>query len=160
MANRNAWIAAVIVIIVIVSAVLAYYFIIIQSSPTATVTVTLCEGELSGGTKYGFGFSASTLQSPGPTRAFKVGDVVNMTVYTVETLPHEWEMTDLQNTSGHVLFNVQIGATTPLSPGTSGSVIQERKSDPHTIAFVSLKLCSPDFPLNATFLSRFGRSER
>ena len=122
--SRTAWYAVVIIIIAIVIGVSAYYVWMGQNTtPTATpnVTITLYEGEAST-SLYGFGYSASSLASPGPTLNFKVGDVVNMTVINVGTLPHAWEISD-SKTGGNILFNAQIATSSPLNTGQRGNVI-------------------------------------
>ena len=90
------------------------------------VSVTLYEGEVSA-TQYGFGNTSTTVTSPGPTLNFKVGDVVNMTVYNISTLglPHNWALTTTNNyANATVMFDAQIASgTNPLQPGTHGSVV-------------------------------------
>ena len=71
--------------------------------PKPNLTVTLYAGEVSM-MQYGFGNTSSSITSPGPTLTFKIGDVVNMTVYNSGTMPHNWALTDSNQTSGHVLF--------------------------------------------------------
>jgi uncharacterized cupredoxin-like copper-binding protein len=92
------------------------------SSPN--VNIELYEGEISS-TLYGFGFSPSNLTSPGPRLAFKVNDVVNVTVTNVGQFPHDWAIvSNNQSSSAPVLFRAQIASSTdPLQHGQSGSVV-------------------------------------
>jgi plastocyanin len=92
-----------------------------STSPNATIT--LYEGEVST-SLYGFGYSATSLVSPGPTLTFKVGDAVNITVTDVGQLPHNWAIVSANQTSSPVQFNAQIrSASSPLQHGESGSVV-------------------------------------
>jgi uncharacterized cupredoxin-like copper-binding protein len=93
------------------------------TSTSPNVTITLYEGEVST-SLYGFGYSANSLVSPGPTLTFKVGDVVNVTVSDVGQLPHNWAIVSSNQTSSPVQFNAQIrSASSPLQHGESGSVV-------------------------------------
>ena len=62
--------------------------------PKPTVSATIYAGERALG-EYGFGTTATNITSPGPTLTFKVGDVVNMTVFNVGTMPHNWPSSQL-----------------------------------------------------------------
>lgn len=73
------------------------------------VSVTLYAGEVSLA-EYGFGNSATSITSPGPTLTFKVGDVVNMTVFNAGTMPHNWALVTSNQTSAKVLFGAQIAS--------------------------------------------------
>ncbi len=94
----------------------------IPSQPGAEVrNITIFAGEV--GEKYGFGLSASNIESPGPTLTFKMGDVVNATVDNVGNLPHAWWIADNNATDANVLFNAEVGSgSNPLAPGESESV--------------------------------------
>lgn len=65
--------------------------------PPPNVSVTLYAGSVSL-TVYGFGNSATSITSPGPTLTFKVGDVVNMTVVNVGNMPHNWALVTTNQT--------------------------------------------------------------
>jgi uncharacterized cupredoxin-like copper-binding protein len=121
-ASRTWWYIAAVIIVVVVVAV-GVYLLYMQPGGTSTVTVTktLYEGELSA-SQYGFGTSATSLASPGPTLTFKVGDVVKMTVYNVGTLPHSWEINTKQDGSGQMLFSSVINPGSTIAPGGSGTV--------------------------------------
>ena len=109
---------AVVVIIIVVVGVVAAVFLM---KPAANGTpLTLYAGEIST-TSYGFGTTASTITSPGPTLNLKEGQSYTMTVTNSGTMPHAWEITR-QQAAGSVLFGAQIAPTSFLSPGTSGSV--------------------------------------
>lgn len=93
------------------------------SNNTPTVNIVLYEGEISG-SQYGFGYSPSTLTSPGPTLRFLTSDVVNITVINVGKMPHAFAVTSAPRTGAQVLFNAQIGSeANPLQPGQEGSVV-------------------------------------
>ena len=88
-----------------------------------TVNITIYAKELQNG-KFGWGFSSDNITSPGPILTFKVGDVVNATVFNVGKLPHAWRITDSNATNANVLFNAEVASgSSPLTPGASGSTI-------------------------------------
>ncbi len=120
--SRTVWYAAAVIIVIIVVAV-GVYVLTMQpgSTPAATVTKTLYEGEIST-SQYGFGTTSTGLTSPGPALTFKVGDVVKMTVYNVGTLPHSWEINTKQDGSGQMLFSSVINPGSTIAPGGSGTV--------------------------------------
>ena len=94
-----------------------------SSGKTPTVNVLLYAGEISG-TKYGFGFSANNLTSPGPTLRFNTSDVVNVTVINAGKMPHAFAVVNAPKTGATVLFNAQIASSSnPLQPGQKGTVI-------------------------------------
>ena len=91
--------------------------------PPPNVSMTLYAGQISL-TVYGFGNSANNITSPGPTLTFKVGDVVNMTVINVGTMPHNWALTTTNQTSAKVLFGAQIDSgSVPIEMNQSASVV-------------------------------------
>ncbi|HUK85453.1 MAG TPA: multicopper oxidase domain-containing protein [Candidatus Acidoferrum sp.] len=93
------------------------------SDKTPTVNIVLYEGENSG-SQYGFGYSPSTLSSPGPTLRFTTSDVVNITVINIGKMPHGFAITSAPRTGAEVLFNAEIGSkNNPLQPGQEGSVV-------------------------------------
>ena len=95
----------------------------VGSSPKPNVSVTLYAGEISL-TEYGFGNSSTSITSPGPTLTFKVGDVVNMTLFNAGTMPHNWALVTTNQTSASVLFGAQIASgSVPLEVNQTGSVI-------------------------------------
>jgi uncharacterized cupredoxin-like copper-binding protein len=110
-------IAIIVIVIVVVGVVVALMY-----KPGATGTaLTLYAGE-TGSAAYGFGNSASSLESnPGPTITLTQGTTYTMTVHNVGTMPHGWEITS-QKATGSVLFGAQIDATSYIQPGSSGSV--------------------------------------
>jgi len=73
---------------------------------------------------YGFGTSASTITSPGPTLNLVEGTTYNMTVYNVSTMSmdHSWEIVSSKAASTSPLWGAGIGVSTYISPGSSGSV--------------------------------------
>ena len=88
-----------------------------------TVSETLYAGQVSL-TVYGFGNSATDIISPGPTLNFTVGEIVNMTVYNVGSMGHNWALVNDNATSAKVLFSAQIdGGSLPIPVNETGSVI-------------------------------------
>ncbi len=115
-------VAAIVIIVVIAVGVVLYEQSLTPSgSGTTPIAMTLYEGEVST-TSYGFGNSASSLSSPGPTLTFTEGQSYTMTVYNVGTLPHSWAISTQNSTSGTILFNSEIDPGVYISPGQSGSV--------------------------------------
>jgi uncharacterized cupredoxin-like copper-binding protein len=95
----------------------------VGSLPKPNVSVTLYAGQISL-TEYGFGNSSTSITSPGPTLTFKVGDVVNMTLFNAGTMPHNWALVTTNQTSASVLFGAQIASgSVPLQVNQTGSVI-------------------------------------
>jgi len=87
------------------------------------VSETLYAGQISL-TEDGFGLNANAITSPGPTLNFTVGEIVNMTVYNVGTMGHDWALTTLNVTNAKVLFGAQIDSgSIPIPVNGSGSVI-------------------------------------
>ncbi len=125
MVRRSVWavIAIVIIIIIVVGSVI-YFMSISGPSLTPTKTAVLYAGEVNA-TAYGFGLTQNSITSPGPTLSFKIGDVVNMTVYDVSsTISHAWALTNAPQQGATVLFGAQIAsASSPLPPGGSGWVV-------------------------------------
>jgi len=112
---------AIIVIVVIVVGVVLYEQSLTPAPSSNVIQMTLYEGEVST-TSYGFGNSASSLQTPGPTLTFKVNQAYKMTVYNVGTLAHSWAITAAQSSSSSPLFNSEINPGTYIAAGGSGSV--------------------------------------
>lgn len=128
MASRNAWIAGAAVVIVIIIIVASVYFVMTmqQPTPTPTKSMTLYEADrtVSGGVQGVFGFNQSSMTSPGPTLNFKVGDVINMTVYNVGTIAHNWAIVSSKNSTATVLFNAHVGTgDSPIAPESHGNDI-------------------------------------
>jgi uncharacterized cupredoxin-like copper-binding protein len=91
--------------------------------PPPNVSLTMYAGQVSL-TVYGFGSSATNITSPGPTLTFTLGDVVNMTVFNVGTMPHNWALVSSESTSGKVLFGAQIGSgSVPIQVNETASVV-------------------------------------
>jgi len=130
MARSSIWTAlGVAVIIVVIVGALIYYQMTLNTpsqSQMINVNITLYEGDSVGGAGIlgAFGFSQSNLTSPGPTLAFKVGDVVNITVYNVGSISHNWAIVSSTSPGlfgDPVLFNVHVASgDNPLTPGQHG----------------------------------------
>jgi len=91
----------------------------------ATGTViqkTLYAGEVSA-TAYGFGNTATSITSPGPTLNLVEGTTYNMTVYNVShNMDHSWEITTSETVSTSPLWGAGIDISAYILPGGSGSV--------------------------------------
>lgn len=115
-------VAAIVIIVVIVAGVVLYEQSLAPSNGgTTPIAMTLYAGEVNS-TANGFGNSASSLASPGPTLTFKVGQSYTMTVNNVGTMPHSWTIADQKSSSATVLFSSEINLGADISPGQSGSV--------------------------------------
>jgi uncharacterized cupredoxin-like copper-binding protein len=141
--------AVVVIVIIIVVGVLAYELTLPQASPspspsptaspTPSVTptpgasptptpsgttsdLTLYAGSVSSST-FGFGDTANSIQSPGPTLNLKSGQTYKMTVHNVATnLAHSWEIVSTKAVSQSPMFGAGIDINTYIQPGQSGSV--------------------------------------
>ncbi len=84
--------------------------------------LTMYAGEKSSG-EYGFGNSATSISSPGPTLTLSEGTTYNMTVFNVSTMGmlHSWEITESE-TVGTPLWGAAIDTTNYIPVGGSGSV--------------------------------------
>lgn len=104
--------------------------------PKPNVSMTIYAGEISL-TEYGFGNNSTSITSPGPTLTFKVGDVVNMTLFNAGTMPHNWALVTTNETSAKVLFGAQI-AMVPLACQLmkQGLLFSEFQNLETTITFV------------------------
>ncbi len=117
-------VAAIIIIVVIVVGVVLYEQSLAPSNGGGggnPIALTLYEGEVSS-TNYGFGNSASSLTSPGPTLTLTQGKSYTMTVYNVGTLAHSWEIASTNTGTPTALFNSEINPGTYIAAGGSGSV--------------------------------------
>lgn len=94
-----------------------------SSTPSGTtIDLTLYAGSVSSST-FGYGDSANSIQSPGPTLNLKSGQTYNMTVYNAATnLAHSWEIVSTKAVSESPMFGAGIAINTYIQPGQSGSV--------------------------------------
>jgi uncharacterized cupredoxin-like copper-binding protein len=111
-----ATIAIIVIVVVVVGAVIALMY----KPGVSGMPLTMNAGEISTAS-YGFGNTAATITSPGPTITLKEGTSYTMTVTNSGTMPHAWEITRDKTTST-ALFGAQIDPTSFISPGASGSV--------------------------------------
>jgi uncharacterized cupredoxin-like copper-binding protein len=94
----------------------------IGQRPAPNVQVTLYAGEISTNL-YGFG-NSTALTSPGPSLIFKVGDIVNVTLFNVGQMPHNWAIVNANQTNTSVLFGAQIAsANVPVASNQTGNVV-------------------------------------
>ena len=95
----------------------------IASTPKPNVSASLYAGEISV-TVYGFGSNPTDITSPGPTLTFKLGDIVNMTLFNAGRMPHNWALVTTNQTSAPVLFSAEIASgSVPIQSNQTGSVI-------------------------------------
>ena len=72
---------------------------------------------------YGFGNSASSISSPGPTLTFTSGEAVTVTLHNAGTMPHNFAIVETKSSTGTVLWNAQIAsASNGVAAGSTGSV--------------------------------------
>ncbi len=110
--------AALVTLLILAMAV----FVGVGQAPAPNVQVTLYAGEISTN-QYGFG-NSTALTSPGPTLTFKVGDVVNLTLFNVGSMPHNWALANANQTNAPVLFHAQVASNDiPIPSNQTGSVI-------------------------------------
>jgi len=121
--SRKGSVATAVVLVLIVLASIYYYSINQPKAElTPNVTVTLYAGEINTNL-YGFGYSATSITSPGPTLTFKVGDVVEVTLHNAGTFPHSFEINTQNTTKGQVLFNSEINPGVYIQSGQTGSIV-------------------------------------
>jgi uncharacterized cupredoxin-like copper-binding protein len=110
-------------VMLIVIALMSPLAIAVTVKAQTSTNLTLYAGELSTGA-YGFGNSASSITSPGPTLNLVEGTTYNMTVYNVShmSMDHSWEIVSSEAVSTSPLWGAGIAVSTYLAPGASGSV--------------------------------------
>jgi plastocyanin len=121
--SRTTWyiVAAIIIIVIVVGGVLAYEF---YKPPSTSGGGTQMDIYASDTPSYGFGNSAGSITSPGPTMTFTSGQTYTVTLHNVGTVPHNWAIvTDKTDGSTNLAFSgAQIGsASNPVAPGSSQS---------------------------------------
>ena len=89
---------------------------------SAQAQVILYAGEINT-SQYGFGDSATTIKSPGPTLTFTAGETVTVNLYNSGTMAHNFAIVSSKSDTTAVLWNAQIGSSSnPVSPGSNESV--------------------------------------
>ena len=92
------------------------------SQVNAATQVNLYAGEKTT-SSYGFGNSASSISSPGPTLTFTSGDVVTVTLHNAGSMPHNFAIVDTKSSTGTVLWNAQVdSASNAVAAGSTGTV--------------------------------------
>ncbi len=141
--SNMGWIIAgvIIVVVIIVVGVVAYMQLYpgTSSSPSPTetpstspstsstpsgsaVALTLYAGSVPGSAStYGFGDSAGSISSPGPTLTLTKGQTYTMTVYNVGNVPHSWEISSTK-AIGTPMWSAGIDIDTFIPTGSSASV--------------------------------------
>jgi uncharacterized cupredoxin-like copper-binding protein len=116
--RRIVFVAALILVVGLLSA----SAVPVKAEGTVTQK-TLYAGEVST-TVYGFGNTASSITSPGPTLNLVEGTTYNMTVFNVSShsMDHSWEITTSEAISTSPLWGAGIDISTYIPPGGSGSV--------------------------------------
>ncbi len=93
------------------------------SGSGSQTSLTLYAGSVTSGSgTYGYGDSASSIVSPGPTLHLKAGTTYTMTVHNAGKIPHSWEIVSTKATSNSPLFGAGINISSYIPPGTSASV--------------------------------------
>ena len=88
----------------------------------AATQVTLYAGEKTT-SSYGFGNSATTIGSPGPTLTFTSGEIVTVTLHNAGKMLHNFAIVDIKSSTGTVLWSAQVGsASNAVAAGSSDSV--------------------------------------
>jgi plastocyanin len=88
----------------------------------SSTSQTIYAGEKSTST-YGFGNSASSISSPGPTLTFTAGETVTMTLQNAGSMGHDWAIVSTKSSTGTVLWGAQIASSSnPVAAGSSASV--------------------------------------
>jgi uncharacterized cupredoxin-like copper-binding protein len=104
-----------------------------------SIGLVLYAGEINAST-YGFGYSASSISSPGPSLAFKVGQRYTVTLVNVGTKSHNWALANAKSSNATVIGG-QIGsASNPVAPGA----IQSINLGPFTTADNLYYICQVD----------------
>jgi len=135
--NMGWYIAAVvIVIVIIVVGIFAYQATLggsssptptpsTSSTPSPSSSATIIDvyaGEPSAST-YGFGLTANSITSPGPTLTFTAGQTVKVNFHNVGTMAHNWAIVDAKSSTANVLWSAHVGSgSNPISQGSSSSV--------------------------------------
>lgn len=140
--SNTGWIIAgvIIVIVIIVVGVVAYMQLYPAANPSpsptetpstspstsatpsgSAIALTLFAGSVPGSSLYGFGDSASSITSPGPTLTLTMGQTYTMTVNNVGDVPHSWEISSTKAV-GTPMWGAGIDIDTFIPTGSSASV--------------------------------------
>jgi plastocyanin len=88
----------------------------------AATQITLYAKEITS-SQYGFGDSASSVSSPGPTLTLTSGDSVTVTLHNAGTMSHNFAIVNAKSSTATVLWNAQIDSPSNGVPaGQSASV--------------------------------------
>ncbi len=125
MASRTTAYVLVAVIVIVVAAGGYWYWMSIQTPPVPPdggTLITLYGGEISSSI-YGFGLTRAGLRTPGPTLNFTYGTEYTLTFMNAGQFPHALVIKAGNNATSATMWGAAIGsASTPISPGQSGSV--------------------------------------
>ena len=130
--GKSRYFAAIIIIVAVAAVGAIAYSQLSLSTPSTSPTpsptdsnveITIYGGETGNG--FGFGTTPNSLQSPGPTLTFKVGDTVRLTfVNESPSIPHNVAITNAQSSTATVMFNAAVGSgSNPIQAGGTNSVI-------------------------------------
>ncbi|HUK85846.1 MAG TPA: sulfocyanin-like copper-binding protein [Candidatus Acidoferrum sp.] len=82
----------------------------------------LYAGEINS-SQYGFGDSASSISTPGPTLTLTAGDTVTVTLHNAGTMSHNFAIVNAKSSTATVLWNAQIdSASNGVPAGSQASV--------------------------------------
>jgi plastocyanin len=88
----------------------------------AQTQVSIYAGEIST-SQYGFGDSASSIKSPGPTLNFNPGENVTLTLHNSGTMAHNFAIVSDKSNPTTVLWGAVVDSSSnPVQPGSTGSV--------------------------------------
>ena len=116
---------SILVLVFLLSIGLFCITLVTSQAQTAT-QVTLYAGEKTT-SSYGFGNSATSIGSPGPTLTFTSGEVVTVTLHNAGTMPHNFAIVDTKSSTGTVLWNAKVGSS------SNGVAVGSSESDTFTV---------------------------
>jgi len=88
----------------------------------AATQITLYAGEINS-SQYGFGDSASSIATPGPTLTLTSGDTVTVTLHNAGTMSHNFAIVNAKSSTASVLWSAQVDSPSNGVPaGQSASV--------------------------------------
>lgn len=109
------------VTIVLVIGLLSAVPLMVKAQSSDPTQITIYAGEVST-SQYGFGNTATSITSPGPTITLKEGTTYTVTCDNVGTMPHAWEISSTKAITSSPMFGAGIDITSYIAPGSSGSV--------------------------------------
>ncbi len=132
----------------------------------AATQITLYAGEINS-SQYGFGNSASSINSPGPTLTLTSGDSVTITLHNAGTMNHNFAIVNAKESTATVLWGAQIAsasngvgagqsASVTFTVGSAGSYYYICQTDGHVSlgmwGNVTVQAAVPEFPTALVFV--------